>query len=120
MMKPQTPIATLIETYKPMCTKKDANGMLPLHYVCAGGASELVIRRLLEAYPAAASVASFSERLPLHWGAEARLEPPALKLILDAYPAGVGMRDSYGCLPKDLASRGVQAMLSVDERPARR
>lgn len=62
---PQTAIATLLETYKPMCSLKDQNGMLPLHYAAKNRANELVIRLLLEACPHAASVPSFSHRLPL-------------------------------------------------------
>jgi ankyrin repeat protein len=108
---PQTPIACLLETYKPMCAVKDQNSMLPLHYAAKNGASALVIRRLLEAYPAAASVRSFGQRTALHWGAESRLEPAALKLLIEAYPGALALKDAFGNLPKDLAARGVQSML---------
>lgn len=109
--QPQTPIACLLETYRPMCAIMDENGMLPLHYAAKNGASSLVIRRLLEAEPKAASILSFSKRLPLHWGAEGRVAPETLRLLIAAYPAGVNMEDSRGCTPRDLAASGVQSML---------
>jgi len=109
--RPQTPIACLIETYKPMCGTKDGNGMLPLHYAARNGAEELVIRLLLEAHRDAARVLSFSSRLPLHWGAEGQLEAAALKLLIEAYPQALELEDAGGCKPRDLAASNVKSLL---------
>ena len=105
----QTPIACLLETYRPMCAIMDENGMLPLHYAAKNGASSLVIRRLLEAEPKAASILSFFKAAAIARGRPRRAE--TLRLLIAAYPAG----DQHGGFARlhaqDLAASGVQSML---------
>jgi len=110
-MQPQTPIESLLATYKSQTGMKDEKGMLPLHYAARNAASEMVIRRLLEAYPKAAHVKGFGMRLPLHWAAEGGMGAAALKLLVEANPAALTVQDAWGYVPRELGGSHMQTLL---------
>lgn len=59
-----------------MALWSDSFGWLPLHYACANGASEDVVRLLLEAYPGGVVEVDKRQRTPLHFALCNNLECP--------------------------------------------
>ena len=83
----------------------DENAMLPLHYACAYGATEEVLRVLIFAYPDSIKWRDKKGRVPLHFvlsNADRPSSPAAVMNLLMLNPETVNFRDKEGGLPLHL------------------
>lgn len=83
--KPATPDVVFLLSTTGAASYADDNGMIPLHYGCAFGASEDVLYVLTEAYPEALTTKDKRGRTPLHFAlsnAGRKTVPSAVRLLL--------------------------------------
>jgi len=82
--------------------KADENGSLPLHYACAYGATEEVLKILLRVIPTSTAAVDFKGRTPLHFAlgnADRATSPAVVKLLLERTPGVANETDDEGQLP---------------------
>jgi ankyrin repeat protein len=114
-------IKLLLQAFPESCTTKDNDGMVPLHYACAGSASnflEYVIvlldenknslqikdnhgRTPLKFLSSIASIPDEKGMLPLHHAvaSSGSLREKSLLILVNAYPDSIRTADKYGMLP---------------------
>jgi len=87
----------------------DENGMLPLHYACAYGASEEALRILTDGHVDSITACDRRGRTPLHFAlgnADRPFSPAVVRLLLTQYPSAVDVIDNDASLPlRSLANR---------------
>uniref|UniRef100_A0A7S2P4B0 Ion transport domain-containing protein n=1 Tax=Leptocylindrus danicus TaxID=163516 RepID=A0A7S2P4B0_9STRA len=86
-------------------TMADENGSLPLHYACAYGASEEVLKILLRVIPTSTTAMDIKGRTPLHFAlgnADRASSPAVVQLLLEKGRDVIDMTDNDGQLPLHL------------------
>lgn len=85
--------------------KADENGSLPLHYACAYGATEDVLKILLRVIPTSTAAVDIKGRTPLHFAlgnADRATSPAVVQLLLEKTPGVANETDDEGQLPVHL------------------
>jgi ankyrin repeat protein len=123
----------LLRTFPEGCTKRDENGMAPLHYACASAAPHalqyvvallnvnlncLIMKDNLGRTPLhimKQNSLEIAERHPLHFLVAnlVNLSVESLQLILNAYPDSATSEDKYGMLPFHHACLNPNSSLDV-------
>mmetsp|Transcript_12830 Transcript_12830/g.19456 ORF Transcript_12830/g.19456 Transcript_12830/m.19456 type:complete len:828 (+) Transcript_12830:242-2725(+) len=86
-------------------TMADENGSLPLHYACAYGASEEVLKILLRVIPTSTTAMDIKGRTPLHFAlgnADRASSPAVVQLLLEKGRDVIDMTDNDKQLPLHL------------------
>ncbi len=93
--------------------RADENGSLPLHYACAYGASDEVLKILLESVPSSTTAVDFKGRTPLHFAmgnAEKEWTPAIVQLLLEQNPDVVNDKDNEDNLPLQLLANEAKSV----------
>lgn len=91
----------------------DENGMLPLHYACAYGATEEALKALTDDHVDTIAAPDSKGRTPLHFAlgnADRPASPGVVRLLLSRNPAVVNSIDAEGNLPVHLLATRAQAI----------
>eukprot|EP00578_Thalassiosira_sp_NH16_P015096 CAMPEP_0181113566 /NCGR_PEP_ID=MMETSP1071-20121207/20416_1 /TAXON_ID=35127 /ORGANISM="Thalassiosira sp., Strain NH16" /LENGTH=879 /DNA_ID=CAMNT_0023197613 /DNA_START=119 /DNA_END=2758 /DNA_ORIENTATION=- len=91
----------------------DENGMLPLHYACAYGATEQALRELTDEHIQTIVATDNRGRTPLHFAfgnADRPASPGVVDLLLSQNPSAVDSVDLEGNLPIHLLATRAQAL----------
>ena len=83
-------------------TKADENGSIPLHYACAYGASEEVLKILLRVIPTSTTAKDIKGRTPLHFAlgnADRASSPAVVQILLEKGREVIDETDNEGQLP---------------------
>jgi len=91
----------------------DENGMLPLHYACAYGATEEALKALTDDRVDTIAAPDSKGRTPLHFAlgnADRPASPNVVRLLLSRNPAVVNCIDAEGNLPIHLLATRAQAI----------
>ena len=86
--------------FKTAASKKNENGIFPLHYAAGVTFNPEVVKLILDAHPEAAAEKDNYDSLPLHHAAECNKNLEVVKIILDAYPQAAAEKNIHGFLPK--------------------
>ena len=96
----------------------DENGMLPLHYACAYGATEEALRVLTDNHIETITATDRRGRTPLHFAlgnADRPASPGVVNLLLSQNPAVVNSIDAEGNLPIHLLATRAQAIKDYEK-----
>mmetsp|Transcript_10528 Transcript_10528/g.14774 ORF Transcript_10528/g.14774 Transcript_10528/m.14774 type:complete len:811 (-) Transcript_10528:2351-4783(-) len=115
--KPASPAIVALLSSTGAASYADDNGMLPLHYACAYGASEEALYVLTEDYPDGITTKDRRHRTPLHFSlsnAGRKASPSAVRLLLNLSPEVVNNRDG-GILPLRVLAEFSQSVTNTPE-----
>jgi len=115
--KPASPAIVALLSSTGAASYADDNGMLPLHYACAYGASEEALYVLTEDYPEGITTKDRRHRTPLHFSlsnAGRKASPSAVRLLLNLSPEVVNNRDG-GILPLRVLAEFSQSVTNDPE-----
>jgi len=109
--------ASMVENVELLCDSgaaelTDRGGMLPMHYACAYGTSDIVLKVLADAYPDSLTAREQKGRTPMHLAmvnAHRDASPGVIKFLLEGEGAKtVNRRDHDGFLPLHLLAKGLE------------
>lgn len=115
-----TTVAILSDSGAAGCA--DENGSLPLHYACAYGATERVLKILLSVIPTSTTAVDFKGRTPLHFAmgnADRATSPAVVKLLLSLNPDVINDTDNDGQLPLHLLAAQAKKTSVEDSHDAK-
>lgn len=97
----------------------DENGMLPLHYACAYGASEEALKILTDGHVDSITACDRKGRTPLHFAlgnADRPFSPAVVRLLLSQYQSAVDAVDNEGSLPLHLLANRANTLKETQEK----
>jgi len=113
---PVSPAVVVLLSSTGAASLADDNGMLPLHYACAYGASEEALLVLTDAYGDAVTTVDRLDRTPLHFAlsnAGRKAAPAAVRLLLTLHPEIVNSTRG-GPLPLKVLAEYASAARNAD------
>jgi len=107
--QPQTPLIDLVRMQnwdlvrtqgnRRAAKKRDADGLLPLHWAVSGGPPSDVVDTLIKVYPSGAKKLDKEKSSALHFATHYAASTDVIKTVLRAYPQAAGLQDRYGRSP---------------------
>ncbi|CAB9500695.1 Ankyrin Repeat [Seminavis robusta] len=110
-------LASMVENVELLCDSgaaelTDKGGMLPMHYACAYGTSDVVLKVLADAYPDSLTAREQKGRTPMHLAmvnAHRDASPGVIRFLLEGEGSQtVNRRDHDGFLPLHLLAKGLE------------